>query len=65
MVENWGFAPSESALYKLGRLSPVSAAIFVMPMALAICPSAVMTSELSPSSKMVFRYSAVNKITLK
>ncbi len=31
IVSNWGFDPSDNALYKLGLLSPVSWAIFDIP----------------------------------
>ena len=64
-VENCGFDPSESALYKLRRLSPVSSAIFVIPMALAACLSVATTSEVSPSFKTVFRYSAIISLLSK
>ncbi|MPN41855.1 hypothetical protein SDC9_189410 [bioreactor metagenome] len=36
MVSNWGFDPSDNALYRLGLLNPVSSAILVIPIAFAI-----------------------------
>ncbi len=41
IVANFSFAPSDNALFKLGRLSPVSSAILVIPIAFAMRPIAV------------------------
>src|SRR5690606_7902810 len=40
IVSNCGFAFVARALYKLGLLMPVCSAIFDIPMAFAMCPSA-------------------------
>ena len=63
-VENCSFDTSESVFYKQ-PLSPVSSAIFVLPMALAVCPSIATTSEVSPSFKTVFRYSVIISVLSK
>jgi hypothetical protein len=58
-VSKRGFAPGESALYKLFRPKPAVSAIALIPRALATCPIAARKTSGFESSNAAVRYSAI------
>jgi hypothetical protein len=58
-VSNLGFESGFNALYKLSLPNPVSVAILLIPLALAISPIAESKRVISPSSITVLKYAAM------